>query len=262
MRRASKVDAGTFIDQMGRVRPRIDGKHNPNYKGGGGYKIECAQCSETFRTSTKGRKYCSLSCAAKSNENLKIAAERGIVGGRPKTILGPYSRLWEYVCRGCGVHFVRKKSNSKSSARCEKCKKTDRLASLRSRRRRCKICGKLFLSASASQVKVNCSPRCSSEYKSIRQRGKKSHLWQGGKTTEAMRIRNSREYADWRAAVFQRDGYVCQECGKRGGRLNADHIKPFSTHPELRLCVDNGRTLCEPCHRKTPTWGRKAVDQP
>lgn len=259
MRRASKVDAGTFIDQMGRVRPRIDGKHNPNYKGGGGYEIECAQCSEIFRTSTRGRKYCSQSCAAKSNANLKNAAARGIVGGRPKTILGPYSRLWEYGCGSCGVRFVRRKSNSTTSAKCDKCKKAERLIQLRSRLRRCKVCGNIFLAASASQVKSSCSPTCSREYKSIRQKGKKSHRWQGGKTSEAMRIRNSREYAAWRAAVFQRDGYKCQHCGVKGGRLNADHIKPFSTHPELRLCVDNGRTLCEPCHRNTPTWGRKAV---
>jgi 5-methylcytosine-specific restriction endonuclease McrA len=60
---------------------------------------------------------------------------------------------------------------------------------------------------------------------------------------------------EWRSAVFQRDNYTCQECGQVGGRLNADHIKPYGEYPELRFDVSNGRTLCVACHRKTPTFG-------
>lgn len=65
------------------------------------------------------------------------------------------------------------------------------------------------------------------------------------------------EYQNWRRAVFARDGYVCQSCGQRGGRLNADHIRPWVSHPDLRYEVSNGRTLCAPCHRKTSTFGRR-----
>jgi len=79
--------------------------------------------------------------------------------------------------------------------------------------------------------------------------------WQGGITPINLKIRNSKEYAEWRTAVFERDDYTCQDCGQRGGILNADHIKPFAKFPELRMDIDNGRTLCKPCHLKTPTWG-------
>lgn len=69
------------------------------------------------------------------------------------------------------------------------------------------------------------------------------------------RIRKSSAYKEWRNRVFERDDYTCQHCGKRGGNLHADHIKPFSTHTELRFELDNGRTLCISCHRKTKSYG-------
>lgn len=92
-------------------------------------------------------------------------------------------------------------------------------------------------------------------------RGEKSHLWRGGKTEQSKLLRTSLEYRLWREAVFERDDYTCQMCLSRGGRLNADHIKPFALYPELRLAIDNGRVLCESCHRLTPTWGRPTSEK-
>ena len=67
-------------------------------------------------------------------------------------------------------------------------------------------------------------------------------------TDEAMMVRNSLDYKEWRKAVFCRDDYTCQYCGRRGGRLNAHHIKRFSKYPELRTELSNGITLCYDCH--------------
>jgi hypothetical protein len=78
--------------------------------------------------------------------------------------------------------------------------------------------------------------------------------WKGGITPENVKIRHSPEYKDWRTKVFKRDDYTCQNCESRGYRLHADHIKPFAYFPELRLAIDNGRTLCVTCHQKTPTY--------
>lgn len=86
-------------------------------------------------------------------------------------------------------------------------------------------------------------------------RGAKHWNWKGGVYPQSLKDRKSLEYRLWRAAVLLRDDYTCQVCDKRGGYLEADHIKSFSLYPELRFAVDNGRTLCRNCHRKTETYG-------
>lgn len=90
-------------------------------------------------------------------------------------------------------------------------------------------------------------------------------------------IRGCAEYRIWREHVFQRDNYTCQDCDAHTFKglghtikLNADHIVPVAiiiptyniqTLTQALACgflwdIRNGRTLCEPCHRKTPTYGR------
>ena len=62
--------------------------------------------------------------------------------------------------------------------------------------------------------------------------------------------RNYPEYTAWRTSVFERDNYTCLSCSQVGGELNAHHIKPYATFPELRLSIENGITLCHSCHKK------------
>jgi hypothetical protein len=95
-------------------------------------------------------------------------------------------------------------------------------------------------------------------------KGEKSHFWKGGISTANELARKSVEYAIWREAVFKRDNYTCQDCGAHSGHgkrvdLHADHRKPWALFPELRFAIDNGKTLCVPCHKKTPTFGGKLL---
>lgn len=88
-------------------------------------------------------------------------------------------------------------------------------------------------------------------------RKEKHWNWKGGINPINDTIRKSTEYKLWRKSVFERDEYTCVWCGQAGGDLNADHIKPFAFFPELRFAIDNGRTLCVPCHRTTNTYGNR-----
>lgn len=90
--------------------------------------------------------------------------------------------------------------------------------------------------------------------------GERNYNWKGGITPEKQKIRGSLEYKKWRMKVFQRDRFECVNCGYRSKKsfahgdkkcdIRADHIKPFSLYPELRLSIENGRTLCVECDKK------------
>ena len=87
--------------------------------------------------------------------------------------------------------------------------------------------------------------------------------WKGDNYPENKRLRGSSKYKNWRRLVFKRDNFSCVICGykSKGVRpsdIHADHIKSWALYPEERFNLDNGRTLCVPCHKKTDTWGINA----
>lgn len=61
--------------------------------------------------------------------------------------------------------------------------------------------------------------------------------------------RNYPEYSEWRTAVYKRDDYTCQCCGKRCCVLAAHHLDGYDNFLELRILLENGVTLCEECHK-------------
>jgi len=63
------------------------------------------------------------------------------------------------------------------------------------------------------------------------------------------RARKSKQYAEWRKAVFERDNYTCQWCGGKNGYLVSHHKKRFADYLELRYELNNGLTLCFECHK-------------
>lgn len=63
--------------------------------------------------------------------------------------------------------------------------------------------------------------------------------------------RNSDANFEWRRKVLIRDNFRCQ--GKGCGitaLIEVHHIKDWTHYPDKRYEVDNGITLCRPCHSK------------
>ncbi len=108
---------------------------------------------------------------------------------------------------------------------------------------------------------------------SVSHRGSKNYNWRGGKALRES-IRGCLKYIIWRESIFKRDKFTCVMCGSLGSKLNVDHYpKTFQEIKESNfirdiesalLCgefwdINNGRTLCIECHRKTDTWGIKST---
>jgi hypothetical protein len=73
--------------------------------------------------------------------------------------------------------------------------------------------------------------------------------WKGYKVNDTQRQLRSVEWKQWRTAVYERDNYTCRICGdSRGGNLEPHHIYQRAKYPERIFDVDNGITLCTPCH--------------
>ena len=104
--------------------------------------------------------------------------------------------------------------------------------------------------------------------------GENCHLWRGGATPLYHQIRHCFEYRLWHSDILRRDDFICHDCNIRGGKLSVDHIKPLAlivqensikTFEEAKNCdeiwnINNGRTLCWECHRKTETFGGRTLN--
>ncbi len=57
-------------------------------------------------------------------------------------------------------------------------------------------------------------------------------------------------YKQWRLQIYKRDKFKCQMpgCNKKT-KLQAHHIRKWSTNASLRYDIDNGITLCSQCHK-------------
>ena len=129
-------------------------------------------------------------------------------------------RLHKNVCEDCGTQIW------KGSTKCKKChniaqKGDDNF---------CIDCGEQI-----SRKATRCKP-CVDK------------IQDQGKSKERVKFQNSPKWRSARTKCFERDNYTCQICFTRGGTLEAHHLKPYRSHPKLRLELTNLKTLCKQCH--------------
>lgn len=252
-----KAGRGKYCSNECRHQARseqLKGK-NSDFWRGGKVKLSCAECGTPFEAakSRKKARYCSHKCASKGKKGVHAGENNPMWRGGPV----------EVCCQVCGDSFSVNRAKVKASARycSQDCKSKSQL--VEKVLLQCVICNSDFerypsyiAKAEARGDSVStCSKKCFGETVSKRQQGEANPQWRGGVTPENKRIRDSKQTAMWRKAVFSRDGYQCRHCGAKNTKglgksvkLHAHHIKGFAKYPDLRFNVDNGITLCIECH--------------
>ena len=79
-------------------------------------------------------------------------------------------------------------------------------------------------------------------------KGSKSHFWKGGISSQTNKRISTFEWNKIRRKVYQRDDYICQDCGSKNIKLYAHHILPYFVSQDDSL--KNLVTLCNKCHPK------------
>lgn len=165
------------------------------------------------------------------------------------------------ICLTCKKEFrISPSRNFKTKYCSQKCHSIGRVTHINMT---CPQCLKVFYAFKSDlerSKRITCSRKCSdkffiSTYTELREyiRG----LW---------------FYSEWKRKIKERDNFTCQICGRKPltkNEIHADHITPLAhivynkninTVKEARECkelwdINNGRTLCIECHKKTDTWG-------
>jgi hypothetical protein len=181
-------------------------------------------------------------------------AQRRVAAARRATRV-PLTKL----CAHCGTAFMVKPCELNNSRRrfCSRqCGRTSRCHGVNNHLWRggsvtmpCGTCGRpVSVIRSRAHRQRYCSKACSAEGRTNRF----AKRWQETpEQIERGRAANRKQYKEWRRAVLERDGRKCQRCGATT-RLTAHHLVAWAKEPALRFDVNNGQTLCEPCHWKHP----------
>lgn len=163
-------------------------------------------------------------------------------------------RMYDLICEQCGVTYVTPDPRRRLCSRTclHNWMRATRIGASNPNYRTdmpvCLVCSKPITRSKRTRGQF-CSARCMG----VARVGAANPAWRGGSTA---RHEKGFRYRSWREAVFSRDKWICQDCSvyRRYGRgryaLHAHHLLSWAEHPTERFEVNNGVTLCAPCHRK------------
>jgi len=223
----------------------------------------CIVCENDFKVKKnqfERRKTCSMKCRG-------VLFTKNHSGENHPFFKNGLAIKQKYICKSCDKSFISDKGYAgRTPLYCSRKCYGNSLVKERTTQT-CIRCGVSFVTKYSNKIHPFCSNKCSSLDKGDKMRfvkkpelsGENSIWWKGGITPINEAMRKGTEYKQWRLSVFKRDNYTCQICSIRGGKLQADHIKPFSLFKELRFDINNGRVLCVDCHKKTDTYGGKMI---
>ena len=200
--------------------------------------MNCAHCGKKIDGSY-GRKYCDEKC------RLKEKRKRGIANGSlRKRQKESNKKQWDKlsgICERCGKKFRTGNKNQRfCSCTCaHRQRHEDNGVLFVGTVSKCLQCNKEYIPHNKEQK--YCCHSCAHV------KLKKPNV---DVSSDLPRVELYKwEYKEWRTKVYERDGYVCQICGEtKSGSFNAHHLDGWDQHPDKRLDVDNGVTLCKACH--------------
>ncbi len=199
--------------------------------------IDCSVCGRSFKkrpSKIKAHNFCTKECFGKWHNLFDVRCEH----------CGNESHPRNHRERFCGVQCFNESRINRLALKCDNCG--------------------IEFTRQVSQYKVAknrnsshffCDRKCANMFR----RGSNHPKWIEDRSllkNNNKSVRESLEMKEWRRAVFLRDDWQCRLCQDRSSvghrvTLNAHHIKRLVDYPELGFEIDNGITLCEPCHKLT-----------
>ena len=225
---------------------RYDGEHRPAWKGGP-LTVNCGWCGESLQVPR---------CRLKYQENFfckgtDCRSKWFSVIVKQRRYDKPHYGSQELICDNCGETFRRQNHQIKDQEHCfcstECCREWQSGEILQLT---CENCGNDFQRPAyrfKGQEHVFCSPECKKTF----MRGDKIYNYKG--SYEPYYGPNWREQ---RVKARERDGHICQECGKPEAeldrKLDVHHIAPFREFGLKNYIqandLSNLISLCAPCH--------------
>ncbi len=181
----------------------------------------CLQCGKAYRK--RNRKFCSNSCKMTWANLHNNAAKTAEVRAKLSALAKATNRQ---------AQLMTPESRAKAAEGISRASKGKRLSEEHKRK------------IGEGSKRAGCKPPSNPHLV-----GSSHPRWQGGHSSIRSVDRTNPLYIAFRGAVLLRDAWTCQDCGKRGGKLEVHHVKAWGPHPELRYEPSNGITLCRPCHK-------------
>lgn len=228
--------------------------------------INCKHC-KTKPVKRVGKIYCSRSCFQQSRKGILLKSRKILLC---ETCKSQYttkpaeesiSRFCSAKCRNLSPKESRRKRIEIKCLNCDSSVEMPvsqiqgrKFCSMECRKdfhnciTKCAFCNEEFKHHKNHKAKY-CSPECYSKWLEIHRTGENHPSWSGGyQNKPEQKLRKTSKYKRWRTSVFERDDYTCQICKARGVALHAHHIVFVSVDPTKIFDIDNGQTVCLPCH--------------
>ena len=212
--------------------------------------VKCDSCGKEFnkipaRIKRSKHNFCSVKCAnefKKTQTGFKSPRYKGILDKRKCLICGEIYKPTQRTQKYCSFKCAGKSRANKVTFICKQCNKEFQVPASHA-----------YWSEKRGNKNHFCSTDCLNKHRATHH----SANWINDRRlikNVKFEARFNKKMKEWRKKVYERDNYTCQMCGNRSAKnnpvqLNVHHILMFSKYKELRDDVDNGITLCEPCHK-------------